>query len=80
MKKQTGVCHSDCFAVYGAMGNTFPRAPGHEVIGDIIAVGEDVAGFSVGQRVAIGSFIFFSLQLFFLFLFIYLFFDLFIYF
>jgi len=52
----TGVCHSDCFAVYGAMGNSFPRAPGHEVIGDIISVGEDVSGFSVGQRVAIGWF------------------------
>jgi D-arabinose 1-dehydrogenase-like Zn-dependent alcohol dehydrogenase len=38
------------------MGNTFPRAPGHEVIGDIASVGEEVSGFSVGQRVAVGWF------------------------
>jgi D-arabinose 1-dehydrogenase-like Zn-dependent alcohol dehydrogenase len=50
----TGVCHSDFLAVTGLMGNSFPRAPGHEVVGDIVQVGEDVSGFSVGQRVAIG--------------------------
>jgi len=38
------------------MGNSFPRSPGHEVVGDITAVGEDVIGFNVGNQVAVGWF------------------------
>jgi D-arabinose 1-dehydrogenase-like Zn-dependent alcohol dehydrogenase len=50
-----GVCHSDSILVSGAMpGLTYPRVPGHEVIGTIEAVGADVQGWSVGTRVGIG--------------------------
>lgn len=50
-----GVCHSDAITVNGFMpGITYPRVPGHEVIGIIDAVGADVAGWAVGQRVGVG--------------------------
>ena len=51
-----GVCHSDSLTVMGAMGNTFPRAPGHEVAGVIDAVGDGVDGWSDGERVGVGWF------------------------
>ena len=51
-----GVCHSDSLTVEGAMGNTFPRTPGHEVAGVIDAVGSDVTAWQVGQRVGVGWF------------------------
>src|SRR3954468_19243746 len=38
-----GICHSDVLTKEGAWpGITFPRVPGHEVIGVIDAVGTDV--------------------------------------
>ena len=52
-----GVCHSDSLTVEGAMpGITFPRIPGHEVIGVIDAVGPDVDGWEVGALVGVGWF------------------------
>ena len=51
-----GVCHSDSLTVMGAMGNEFPRAPGHEVAGVIDAVGERVTAWSTGDRVGVGWF------------------------
>lgn len=51
-----GVCHSDSLTVEGAMGNDFPRAPGHEVAGVVDAVGEGVTGWSAGDRVGVGWF------------------------
>ena len=51
-----GVCHSDSLTVFGAMGNDFPRAPGHEVAGAIDAVGDGVSTWSVGDRVGVGWF------------------------
>ena len=51
-----GVCHSDSLTVAGAMGNDFPRAPGHEIAGEIDAVGEGVEGWSAGDRVGVGWF------------------------
>jgi propanol-preferring alcohol dehydrogenase len=51
-----GVCHSDSLTVMGAMGNEFPRAPGHEVAGVIDAVGERVTVWSTGDRVGVGWF------------------------
>ncbi|KAK7968078.1 alcohol dehydrogenase [Apiospora aurea] len=35
-----GVCHSDMGAQGGHFGNSFPLVPGHEIIGDVVAVGE----------------------------------------
>jgi len=51
-----GICHSDMLAKEGAWpGITFPRVPGHEVIGVIDAVGKDVPSrWQIGQRVGVG--------------------------
>jgi len=51
-----GICHTDAFTVdYGFEGLTYPRVPGHEVIGRIIQCGEDVdPRWHVGQRVGVG--------------------------
>jgi alcohol dehydrogenase len=50
-----GVCHSDTVTVEGAFpGITYPRIPGHEVIGVIDALGPDVEGFDIGARVGVG--------------------------
>lgn len=50
-----GICHSDAFVKDGTMpGIEYPRVPGHEVIGTIEEVGEEVKSWSEGQRVGIG--------------------------
>jgi D-arabinose 1-dehydrogenase-like Zn-dependent alcohol dehydrogenase len=50
-----GICHSDAFTKSGAFpGSTLPRVPGHEVVGRIDAIGPDVEGWVVGQRVGVG--------------------------
>lgn len=50
-----GVCHSDAIVVEGQMpGLTYPRVPGHEVIGTIEALGRDVEGWTAGARVGVG--------------------------
>ncbi|PSN65716.1 alcohol dehydrogenase [Corynespora cassiicola Philippines] len=48
-----GVCHSDSFLQQGAFGplGTFPRIPGHEVIGTVVAVGPGEKKWKVGDRV-----------------------------
>ena len=52
-----GVCHSDSVTVEGLMpGLSYPRIPGHEVIGVIDALGPDVDGWDVGARVGVGWF------------------------
>ena len=52
-----GVCHTDSVTVDGQFpGLTFPRVPGHEVIGRIDAIGPDVRRWQVGQRVGVGFF------------------------
>jgi len=47
----TGVCHSDAGVQSGSYGNPFPRVPGHEIIGDVVAVGPRVTKWHVGDRV-----------------------------
>lgn len=50
-----GVCHTDAFTVEGGFpGLTYPRVPGHEVIGKIEAVGPGAHGWKEGQRVGVG--------------------------
>lgn len=46
-----GVCHSDLMTQSGVMGNSFPRIPGHEAIGDVVAVGPREQNWKVGDRV-----------------------------
>jgi D-arabinose 1-dehydrogenase-like Zn-dependent alcohol dehydrogenase len=52
-----GVCHSDMFAKEGAFpGVSFPVIPGHEIAGEIAALGANVEGWETGQRVGVGWF------------------------
>lgn len=52
-----GVCHSDSLVIEGGVpGVTYPRVPGHEVIGTIEALGSGVAGWTIGTRVGVGWF------------------------
>jgi D-arabinose 1-dehydrogenase-like Zn-dependent alcohol dehydrogenase len=52
-----GVCHSDVFAKEGGYpGVSFPLIPGHEIAGEIAALGDHVDGWQVGQRVGVGWF------------------------
>lgn len=52
-----GVCHSDALAKEGAFpGVPFPIVPGHEIAGEVAALGDGVEGWEVGQRVGVGWF------------------------
>jgi D-arabinose 1-dehydrogenase-like Zn-dependent alcohol dehydrogenase len=52
-----GVCHSDAVTVEGLLpGLPYPLIPGHEVIGTIDAIGPDVAGWKIGERIGVGWF------------------------
>ncbi|CAI6094239.1 unnamed protein product [Clonostachys chloroleuca] len=47
-----GVCFSDVAISRGEMGtDLFPRVPGHEIVGDVAAVGPDITSFKGGERV-----------------------------
>lgn len=50
-----GVCHSDVHLIDNDWGiSRYPLVPGHEIIGTVSAVGSNVHGPVVGQRVGIG--------------------------
>lgn len=50
-----GVCHSDSVTVAGLFPFiTYPRVPGHEVVGKVDAVGDGVPQWKAGQRAGIG--------------------------
>ena len=50
-----GVCHSDLSMLDNEWNRTqYPFVPGHEIVGRIVAVGAQVKGRSVGQRVGVG--------------------------
>ncbi|KFY07549.1 hypothetical protein V492_07040 [Pseudogymnoascus sp. VKM F-4246] len=46
-----GVCFSDVGIASGEFGECFPRTPGHEVVGDVVAVGDGVTHIKKGDRV-----------------------------
>jgi propanol-preferring alcohol dehydrogenase len=49
-----GVCRTDLHVVDGELPNPkVPIIPGHEIVGRIDAIGADVSGLSVGERVGI---------------------------
>ncbi|WP_291045342.1 NAD(P)-dependent alcohol dehydrogenase [Herbiconiux sp.] len=52
-----GVCHSDLHALHTPVeqGGTFPLVPGHEFVGEVVAVGAAVSGFAPGDPVAVGN-------------------------
>lgn len=47
-----GFCGTDAHIHEGEFGARFPLIPGHEAIGKVVAFGDKVQGFSVGDRVA----------------------------
>ena len=50
-----GICHSDLSVLHNSWGVTrYPVVPGHEVIGTISQVGDQVAHLRVGQLVGLG--------------------------
>ncbi|MCE9555305.1 MAG: NAD(P)-dependent alcohol dehydrogenase [Planctomycetes bacterium] len=50
-----GICHSDLSVLQNDWGNTvYPAVLGHEVVGRIVAVGEQAKGLQLGQRVGLG--------------------------
>lgn len=50
-----GICHSDLHLIDNDWGNaTYPLVPGHEVIGEVAAVGSAVDDHRIGDRVGIG--------------------------
>ncbi len=49
-----GVCHTDLHIVEGELTPTFlPIIPGHQVVGEIAAIGIRVEGWNIGDRVGI---------------------------
>jgi uncharacterized zinc-type alcohol dehydrogenase-like protein len=50
-----GLCHSDLSIINNEWGMTkYPVVPGHEVVGSIVAMGEQVKGLKIGQKVGVG--------------------------
>ena len=50
-----GVCHSDIHQARNEWGNSlYPMVPGHEIIGKVAHVGEEVTGFTLGEMVGVG--------------------------
>jgi D-arabinose 1-dehydrogenase-like Zn-dependent alcohol dehydrogenase len=50
----SGVCYTDVHQLHDlAYGGTFPRIPGHEPVGQVVAVGSDVKDVSIGDRVGV---------------------------
>lgn len=50
-----GVCHSDIHTVRGHWGDIqYPLVTGHELAGEVVAVGSSVSKFKVGARVGVG--------------------------
>jgi len=50
-----GICHSDAMTKEGTWpGIEYPRVPGHEIAGNIDAIGPGVLGWIRGQRVGVG--------------------------
>ncbi|AXK34756.1 NAD(P)-dependent alcohol dehydrogenase [Streptomyces armeniacus] len=50
-----GVCATDLSAVRHGEADGLPLVPGHEIVGEISAVGAAVERFAVGDRVAVGN-------------------------
>ncbi|MHB8847167.1 MAG: NAD(P)-dependent alcohol dehydrogenase [Burkholderiales bacterium] len=50
-----GVCHSDLHTARNEWANTlYPSVPGHEIVGRIVAMGEKVRDFKVGDLAGVG--------------------------
>ena len=51
--KACGVCRTDLHIVDGEVPARLPIVPGHEIIGTVSALGSDVDGFRLGDRVGV---------------------------
>ncbi|XP_009787463.1 putative cinnamyl alcohol dehydrogenase 1 [Nicotiana tabacum] len=50
-----GLCHTDLHQVKNDLGmSNYPMVPGHEVVGEVVEVGSNVAKFNVGDTVGVG--------------------------
>lgn len=51
----TGVCHSDIHAKQNDWGNAkYPIVPGHEIIGRVTQIGNEVSKYKIGDLVGVG--------------------------
>jgi D-arabinitol dehydrogenase (NADP+) len=50
-----GVCGTDLHLHVGEFGPTYPLTPGHEFVGEVVAVGPDAAGALLGHRVVVDN-------------------------
>ncbi len=51
-----GVCHSDVHTIHGDWGKIrYPQIVGHELAGEVVAIGNSVSKFDVGSRVGVGT-------------------------
>src|SRR5437763_15688481 len=49
-----GICHSDLHTARNDWaGTVYPTVPGHEIVGEVIAIGDDVTRHRVGDTVAV---------------------------
>ena len=56
--KYAGICHSDIHQVKDEWGGSrFPMVPGHEIAGEVSAIGSAVTKFKVGDLIGVGVFI-----------------------
>ncbi len=54
----SGICHSDIHQARDEwFEGIFPMVPGHEILGEVTAVGDAVKKFTVGDRVGVGTFV-----------------------
>ena len=50
-----GICHSDLSMIHNHWGMTqYPLVPGHEIVGEVIALGSEVKGLKIGDKVGMG--------------------------
>lgn len=48
-----GVCRTDLHVLDGEIPAHYPVVPGHEIVGRVLTLGDEVRGFAVGQRVGV---------------------------
>jgi uncharacterized zinc-type alcohol dehydrogenase-like protein len=54
----SGICHSDIHQARNEwFPGIFPMVPGHEITGEVIGVGSNVAKFKAGDKVGVGTFV-----------------------
>jgi D-arabinitol dehydrogenase (NADP+) len=53
--RSTGVCGTDLHLHEGEFFPSYPLTPGHEIVGEVSALGEGVEGLAVGQAVAVDN-------------------------